>query len=346
LFSAACAETSPNQAPAPHASDLIPVSNGKADGAVFNKDDLISDALFINGSYLEPSHVQSFLEDTPYGTRSYLADVRFNGKTAAEIIVDTGLEYGINPLVLMVKLQVEYSLVYEESPSNFALGHAMGCGCYDNSPHCSYGPSGFAAQLACGAHALRKHYDAAELGEETVSGWSVDKDKKTLDDEWVIPRNAATASLYTYTPWVLKNRGGNWLFWNVLQRFAYHMGANQPNWGWIGSTCEESPTCSYDEGMCLETSNHGGVCSMPCELYCPDSDLPFMSVTFCAAYPTDDDELSGQCLARCDESLFPENDGCATSFKCVEARRFGDEDVVKEVCWPENVDLPEESDES
>ena len=333
----ACASEPSESSSGPHASDLLPAPTGKADSAVFNKDNLISDALFTNPSYLSSEHVQAFLEDTPYGTRSYLADVRYNGRSAAEIIVDTGLEYGVNPLVLLVKLQVEYSLVYDDNPSNFALGHAMGCGCYDGSPDCSYGPSGFTAQLGCGAASLRNHYDDAEAGGETVSGWAIDKDKKTLDDEWVLPRNAATASLYTYTPWVLEDRGGNWLFWNVFQRFAYHLGVHRPNWGWIGSSCEDATTCSYESGMCLETSNHGGVCSMPCELYCPDSDLPFMSVTFCAEYPGLDGETVGQCLARCDRALFPENDGCATSFTCREIRRYGDEEVTKEICWPDGI---------
>jgi hypothetical protein len=338
-----CAEQGTASHPTPHASDLVPVTSGKADGAVFDKNNLISDALFTSGGNLTQEHVQEFLEDTPYGTRSYLADLRIGGRTAAEMIIETGEDYDINPLVLLVKLQVEHSLVYNENPSDYALGHAMGCGCYDNVPGCGFGPAGFSAQLVCAADALRHHFNRADAGESTISGWTIGEAKRTLDDAWVTPENAATVSLYTYTPWVLPGTGGNWLFWNVFYRFAYQLGAHQPNWGWIGSSCEEDSACQYEGGVCLETGNHGGVCTMSCDLLCPDSDVPFTSGTFCAAYPSESGELIGQCLSRCDEALFPENDGCATSYRCVDASRFGQEDTVKKVCWPEHVEVPEDN---
>jgi hypothetical protein len=53
-----------------------------------------------------------------------------------------------------------------------------------------------------------------------TSPWVMGRSKRTLDRVRVTPSNHATASLYSYTPWVLSGRGGNWLVWNVTTKFA------------------------------------------------------------------------------------------------------------------------------
>lgn len=54
--------------------------------------------------------LQDFFEETPYGTRSWLADARFDGKRAADLIMDASVEFRINPLLLLLRMQVEQGL--------------------------------------------------------------------------------------------------------------------------------------------------------------------------------------------------------------------------------------------
>ncbi len=46
--------------------------------------------------------------------------------------------------------------------------------------------------------------------------------RRTLDPRPITPKNRAPASLYAYTPWVLVNRGGNWLVWSVTRKYVRH----------------------------------------------------------------------------------------------------------------------------
>ena len=52
--------------------------------------------------------------------------------------------------------------------------------------------------------------------------WVAGRGRRTLDKIWVVPGNHATASLYAYTPWVLRGSGGNWLVWNVTRKMERH----------------------------------------------------------------------------------------------------------------------------
>jgi MYXO-CTERM domain-containing protein len=72
---------------------------------------------------------------------------------------------------------------------------------------------------------MRRSMDKA-LTTGTVSGWSRGKTKDTEDGMTILPKNAATAALYTYTPWVgeagggKKGVGGVSLHAQVWDRFA------------------------------------------------------------------------------------------------------------------------------
>lgn len=69
----------------------------------------------------------------------------------------------------------------------------------------------------------------------------------------------------------------------------------------IGSTCEETASCTFDGGACLEsTSGDAGFCTQACEGYCPD--LAGHAPTFCAAV-----NGVGTCLSKAS----PENQDCA-----------------------------------
>lgn len=341
LVAASCAVSSPgHDAPTPPVpdvppEDLVEVGEVKGDGSTFDAHNLIDDTSFTDEHFMTVAEVQGFFETSPYGTRSFLADYQTGGWSVAELIVDAAAAHELSPIVLLVKLQVETGLVSKTVvPSASRLAAAMGCGCPDGGS-CASATSGFEAQIRCAADVFRDYLDDLAEGGSTIAGWRVGVAKRTLDGSWITPRNRATAALYTYTPWVLPGRGGNWLFWNVYRKYARHVLEGRPNFHWIGGTCDGLEQCPVDGGQCLSQWSDG-LCTQPCTGTCPDSTAPFTSVTFCA----DLGSLlglgpRGYCLSRCDEDVYPDNGGCRAGFSCSSARRFGDPDVSKWVCWPD-----------
>ena len=201
-------------------SDFDPApGDGKADGvaATFNANNVVDDALFTGD--MDVASVQAFLETTPYGDRSWLASYSVNGVRASQLIVNAAKAENIHPLMLLVRMQVEASLVSKTAvPSQSHLNAALGCACPDGA-RCSSGDRGLSAQLTCGAETLRQWFDASSDG---TGQWRKGVSHKTLDPRVVTPANHATASLYAYTPWVLVGSGGNWLVWNITKKFVHH----------------------------------------------------------------------------------------------------------------------------
>lgn len=220
LLGACVADDSAEPGDHEEASDFDPVpGDGKADGvsATFNQNNVVDDALFTGD--MSVADVQSFLDESPYGNRSWLATYTIDGVSAAQKIVDAARAEHIHPLMLLVRMQVEASLVSKTTtPSTRLINQALGCGCPDGGS-CNASYRGLSAQLSCGAHTLRKWFDGSEDG----SGqWKRGQTRRTLDPRSVTPANHATASLYAYTPWVLVGRGGNWLVWNVSKKYVRH----------------------------------------------------------------------------------------------------------------------------
>jgi len=199
--------------------------DGKADFAgiptVFDRNLIMSDEQFTATDAVDADELQAFFEDSPYRNRSWLADyVDASGRRAADLIVDAALAEGLNPILLVARMQVEQSLVSKAvRPSSSRLDKALGCGCPDGGG-CSSSYRGFAPQLACGARILRRWYDASIDGNGI---WNVGVAKRTLDPLTVTPRSNATSSFYAYTPWVLQGRGGTWLVWNVTRKYFKHL---------------------------------------------------------------------------------------------------------------------------
>lgn len=201
--------------------DEVPAGDGKADtvAATFNMNSILPDALFTDSTSFTVDEMQAFLEETPYGTRSWLASHTINGVSAAQMIVDAATERNINPLMLLTRMQVEAGLVSKTvTPSQTRINTALGCGCPDGGG-CNSAYRGLAAQLDCGAVVLRRWYDASI---DASGQWRRGVARRTLDPRTVTPVNHATASLYAYTPWVLTGRGGNWLVWNVTRKYVRH----------------------------------------------------------------------------------------------------------------------------
>ena len=194
------------------------------------------------------------------------------------------------------------------------LDRAMGCGCPDNDPSCGAAPKGLANQIDCAARLFRMYLTELESRSQTRSGGeSVGQRKRSILNPSHLEMRRQPRC--TYTPWVLRNEGGNWLFWNVYNRFAESCPKIDPI---IVSSVDRVPmiVTQFENGVCLFQQDLGeadtsddeleqvGVCSQPCERACPDRSQPNTAITFCAA-------IGGQATAsRCDESMFITNDGC------------------------------------
>lgn len=304
--------------------------DGKADGAIstFSPSRLVSDQAFFDVGAMTASDVQAFLEQTPYGRRSFLADERLaDGQAVSAALVAAAERYHINPLVLLVTLQKEAGLVSASAaPSRHRVDFAFGCGCPDGGG-CMSAYRGLDRQLECAADRFRAYANDLDAGGSTIAGFRPGKATRVLDGTTVVPANQATAMLYTYTPWILRGSGGNWLFWNVWLRYATHLdyriGLDFPfNEGFIGGACGSDADCFYDGGVCRES-----VCSLACTSTCPDRAGGF-ATTFCAGQP----DGTGWCAARCDTSLSAS--GCDQGQECVSASRPADPSVIRDVCVP------------
>lgn len=177
----------------------------------FDRELVLSDEALTDAGALSIAEVQAFLEETPHGNRSVLAGVVSHGRSAAQAYVEAGDKFGINPLVLMTRSQLEQGLLSKKTASKNQLDWAMGCGCPDNRD-CIEAFRGFDVQIECAAERLRSYLD--EMGEsgKTIAGWGVGVSKRTLDGYRITPRNEATAAIYTYTPWTssAKNHASIW----------------------------------------------------------------------------------------------------------------------------------------
>lgn len=168
----------------------------------FNPNYLISDEEFTDYFSMELGEVQAFLE------KGYLVDYKTTDiddrtRYAAEIIWRAGQRNGVNPKVILVMLQKEQGLITDDSPSQDQLDWALGYGVCDD---CSYSDPdiqrwrGFAKQINSATLQFTEGYltDLEEDG-ETVMGFAPGVACE-IDEILVVPANAATAALYTYTP--------------------------------------------------------------------------------------------------------------------------------------------------
>jgi len=211
----------------------------------FDRNRLVSDDAFTDWQALDASEIQSFLDDTPYGNKSRLATYSSGGMTAAQAIATASAKYHINPLVILVRAQMEQSLIAKTQPSQKALDYAFGCGCPDGSA-CSTQWKGFHKQADCMASHMRSYLDDQDDGGETIAGWKVGRAKKTLDPQWVTPKNRATAALYTYTPWVGSSGFGNLAHYKIWKNFAGYVGYAPVGPGGC-------PAMSYPAGLVAES---------------------------------------------------------------------------------------------
>jgi hypothetical protein len=216
------ADTVGGFAPFPAAPD--PVPRRFAPGA------LLTDELLRGGEQITVAQVQDFLALEGSGLASYAAP---DGRTAAELIVDLALDHGVSPLYMLARIQTESSLI--GSGTLRGLARATGCGCPDGG-RCDRTLSGFAAQVDCAAVLIEDYYDELDTTGATRSGWKVGVARRTLEGCRVVAQDRATASLYTYTPWVgryttgcgTRSAGGSTMLALIFHDYwaSYHWGAD------------------------------------------------------------------------------------------------------------------------
>lgn len=224
LAVASCAAADPGSSDTEPADyDPVDWSGGKADSsglpATFDRNTILTEQVFWAPKAVTGDAVQAFLEASPYGTRSWLADETVGGARFSDAVVLVAQQSGIDPVVLLARAQVESSLVSSTvRPSKARIDIALGCGCPD-AGGCSDSDLGLGNQLRCAAQTMA----ARDVDSQDRTGtWIAHQAHSTYDHYRILATDDATAAMYAYTPWVLPGRGGNWLVWNVTRKFLKH----------------------------------------------------------------------------------------------------------------------------
>ncbi len=296
----------------------------------FDPDEIVASAPFQDQGALDATKLTAFLQATPYGRPSFLATYTSHGVSAVSALVTAARAYALNPLVFLARAEMDQGLVGSVSyPSPAArVEYAFGCGCAAPGD-CDPAYAGFDIQVDCLGAALRESLDAVATTGKTDGGWGPKLTGTTVDGVAVTPRDDSTASLYQYTPVVAVGQpGGNWLLWNLWQRYASalrYTGPSSAGTSWIGAACSTDATCGYGgtAGTCA-TQFPGGLCTLACTSSCPSSTS--QAGTFCADFGAQ----GGFCLAVCN----PSDPQCRTGYTCKSVAQFGNGSITQSVCFP------------
>jgi hypothetical protein len=295
-----------------------PPADFTSQGGDFDPNTLIDQTASLTDTSSLPmeSTVQSFLLQTPYGGSSFLATYASNGVSAARAITLTATTYQLNPLLFLVRAEMDQALLSLATyPVPAArVEYAFGCGCdvtpsqTTPNPTCDPSLAGFDKQVDCLARTMRSYLDGVcGATGTTAGGWAQGTMTTTNDGVVVTPANQATAALYQYTPLVLQGfAGGNWFFWNIYQEYAQFIGYPGATLStWVGDPCCGDESCTYDGGTCA-VNVPNGMCTASCSATAPcPTNPPFDAV--CAS-------LSGQgfCLFDCTSNPCREGYLCQT----------------------------------
>jgi hypothetical protein len=202
----------------------------------YSNNNLIDDAVFDNSGSMDTAAIQAFLNKFPnsclknYSSTMpdadpYKAYFTYAGSgTAAQIIRRVADVWGINPQVILAKLEQEESLVRGNAGCpEWRYNSAMGMGCPDGGACPAPGYEGFTKQVTKGAWQLKWNKEAAignvnwqGNGGLNYGGYMTQGTRKrcntctavyfdgyaTIDGVLVHMDTGATAALYRYTPHV------------------------------------------------------------------------------------------------------------------------------------------------
>lgn len=178
---------------------------------------LVSDSEFFNGSSMDETEIQRFLESKNSFLGRWVDPL--TQMRPARIIQMVADQYDVSPKAILVTLQKEQSLVENgtSTPSEDALSWAMGYGICDS---CSKSDpalqdfKGFFNQVKYGVAVLNKYVREINSQGQTRNGFAPGK-VSVVDGTQVIPANIATSVLYTYTP----HLQGNQNFYTIWNRW-------------------------------------------------------------------------------------------------------------------------------
>ncbi len=177
--------------------------------STFDRDSALDDASFVASQEFSEDDIQRFFERTPWNTRSGLADLKEGEERASSILLRIAIVHKVNPLELLVRLQMERGLVQKTIASEGDVSLAFNCGCPDGLA-CDDNPDqymGFFNQADCTAKVFRQNFDLAETT-STLNGWKRNEAHTSEDSLTVTPKTRATCVLYNYTPYVGEGGGG------------------------------------------------------------------------------------------------------------------------------------------
>jgi LysM repeat protein len=212
---------------------LIPNEQEKAEavnGSMFNPGLIISDSVFYDSGAMSVTEIQRFLDSqvtnclADAAGPACLKDYKVthpavtgsagrcaslpaqNNISAAQLIFDVARACGINPKVILVKLQKEQGLITSTRPSARAYDFALGMNCPDIGG-CSASTAGFFWQLYRGAGQLNYYSNPAgpftwlRVG-AVISRPYYPTTRPECGSQSFRLENKATAALYYYTPYV------------------------------------------------------------------------------------------------------------------------------------------------
>ena len=202
-------------------------------GSMFNPGLIISDSVFYDFGTMSVADIQRFLDGRVAACKAgpdrpgCLKDYRIstpgatgsagrceslpakNNITAAELIYDVARACGINPRVILVKLQKEQGLVTATDPSPRAYDFALGMDCPDTPTGCSQASAGFFWQLYKGVGQLKWYNNPAGSFTWLKPGTVISRpyypnytNGPRCGSQSFRLENKATAALYYYTPYV------------------------------------------------------------------------------------------------------------------------------------------------
>ena len=206
-------------------------AGGAGDGSTWDASNIISDAVMYNSAAMTANQIGVFIvaqgapcaETNPYCLRNRLfsyppeaasrncaAIPGGTNVTAAVAIYEVSLACGVNPQVMLAKLQLESQGLDRANPDEGSLDFAYGWNCPDAGPGgsaaCDPAHKGFINQLHGMANTfanLKVDVPAGKyqykVGTPSTILWNVEE--SGCGGASVTIKNVATASLYVYTPY-------------------------------------------------------------------------------------------------------------------------------------------------
>jgi hypothetical protein len=321
-FASSCGST-PAPGPVLQPSDLVPTP-----GAKFDPNEIIPYPGFVDSLSISPQEIQGFLAMNPYGTTSFLATYQSSGILAADSIAAAATTYRINPIVLLVRAEIEGGLIGAQTyplPSQ-EVEYLFGCGCTSPTT-CDPAFAGLDKQFDCLGSALRLSLDQIAANGETAGGWAPMRSAVTLDGVKVTPVDASTAALYQYDPVVGQGKSDNWLVWNLWELYTTFLSYIPPvdpagdATAEVGDPCRQASDCAFGNPLC-ETEYPGGLCTTTCSGSCEGIGA------FCADF-----QKSGYCLAVCNPT---DPASCRAGYSCILTQQYMSSGPIasNNVCFP------------